>query len=227
MTQNFDSRVEWSLYFDEVWQLTDWLSDYGTVYHRPSTDADTTYTPPETLSPASSPDAVVDFDDHDDIISCFFVDGESIEQFSGELIGESRLGTYAIVDDPVSINPSSATEPQTPDGDLLVTQFAPFGHILYETIPAPSSDVNEDIKNFTHKDDFFTFLIGNIFTRSVTSRKQNTRRNNQYDPFETYHGILAGSLLQDQTRKVPTALCSPHPENDDFWYAYWQRYNYH
>lgn len=219
-----DSRAEWATYFDETWELSDWLSEYGTVYHRPDTPSDNTYECPRTLPKPLRPDLVVDFESLGEIVSCFFANASDIEQFTLEMTQNGRLAQYALEKESVTINPPDSSSPQSPDGDLLLTQFAPFGHILFDTIPIPDINANTSMDNITEDDDLLTFLFGNILNRTITNVKYESRIKLNHDPFDTYHGILAGSTITEETRKPPSAMIAPHPDEHDFWYAYWKRF---
>lgn len=225
MSNTPNTHIEWVSYFDEIWQLTDWLSEYGTIYYRPSHTAERTYTPVETLPKREQPDIVVDFNEHDDIVSCFFVDAEDIQQFTHELTPHGRFGTYTLHETPVTLNTPDTPNAQSPTGDLLVTQFAPFGRILFDTLSMPSTTANDSMENISKNDDFITLLLGNILHRNLTTAKQHKRSETHYDPLDHYHGFLAGSPFGDNSRQMPTALLAPHPDTHDFNYAYWKRYN--
>lgn len=215
-----DDHLEWIEYFDSAWGISDWLSNHATVYGRPGSNSGNAYV--DYYDPEGSyPDIVVDFDHHDDIAACFFVDAEDLEQITRELSPAGRLANYVTT-------PESALLEQNekfvePNAALLVTQFSPFGRVFAETLGISNPEVNEDIENIVDDDDFLTFFAANMLHMNISHAKSAVTTED-FDPTDTYHGLLSGATTRSKSQCNPAALRSPDPHEHDFWHTFWEHY---
>lgn len=216
----------WVQHFAKSWDIFQWLDEYGEVRTAKHFSHDTTFTAPHGLNPAVLPDATVSFNNHDDTVACFFIDGESFTQLINETSPNGRVAKF-FWSYPTLTNPDT-DERIDLDAVLLVSQFSLFGKFLSESLPVTNTHVNPQ-NNIQNGDDFGIHLYGGIFNHAITATRTSVGdsfTDTGYPSLnDVQHGILTGTPFEKKLFSLPTGLVSPKPDAHDFEHPYWKYYN--
>lgn len=201
--------ADWITRFDTKWELTDWFTEYATVYAKPEYDSfDNHYQ--GFIDAGSRPDFFLNFP-QTPLTACFVQHGEDLEALSREFSPRGRLASY--IDDPGHgyIEDKTGSE-QKPEIALIATQFSPFGRLLADDSEITNFSLNSILKGTNPDDDFMTHFLalqlGQIDTAMSTGMPDSTI---------TQYGVLVGKQTDAQTFKRPAALTNDIGFNDPTW----------
>lgn len=196
---------------DNDWDISNWLSTYGTVYASPlfknhdHASYDNYYTDPGNA--ANCPTFLVHFDNSDILAAVFLVDAARPHIYARALTPQSSLMSY--VSGHIIPYIEVDGEKLSPDVALLTTQYAQTGGLTTDTTPSPNSTLLDNSQDYP---DFNTVTAA--YTLQNIRRKLNIDRPHMKDKHKSsipdYCGVLVGDCRVPAPNRPPLAIVGDH-----------------
>lgn len=193
--------TSWLHKFDTAWELSNWLSDYGTVYAPPEHENNFENTYNGFIEPNKRPDFFVDFT-FGPFTACFVCDGEDIDPFSRAL-GPNGPPIQYILDQGHGHITDHSGNWRVPTSVAIITQFSPFGRLTAEENTPSNSSVNEFLPSFDPDMDYTTQLLFHTHIEALSHVFDV--ENLELDEISRY-GAIIGDPAFNTTVKPPTGL---------------------
>lgn len=202
------THQEWIEEFDAMWQLTDWLSEYATIYAKPELDSfDQNYQ--GFIAPEKRPDFFLDFN-NGPLTACFFEHAEDISSLGRAFSATGRFAQFVASPGSGHILDENGNE-RYPEMAVIGTQFSPFGRVLAEECTITNQSVNSLLENVDTSDDFFTHFLIHQLHNTCHYTKQGK------DVEIARYGLLLGNRNSPETFKPPTALVQDNTGLEPKW----------